>query len=456
MNKFNFKLLIPLSMFLILTIPFLNVLPYMDGNIDFVQVFDFYKGGFNQYFNNWNTVHPPFKLLLIYPVFSIFGPSQYIYNIIGIIFGVIGIASIYLLTKKITNERTAFLAAIFLSIYPLFIANSIFVMRDLMLTSLIILSLYFYSSKKYFLYSISISLSVLTKETGLLLPLIIIAIEIFFLFKNKFIINKAILIKLSFLVIPLLVYYFWKYYLSVNRKNSWSEWIFTNNENKSAIYTIFNNISTFNFLNPYAQAHLKQLLFLNFNWIYILIIINLVLLYILKKKFKHNLKPEIYKTIIVIILFVIAYCLSVLTLQTYTIPRYALPIIPFIIIGLAKSIDSIKNKLIFRFTSILIFILMITSLFSSVDPVAKNLWGINDIFNHKIYALNDHMAGNDGITYNLQYLLIAKERSDLIKKSNNTENLISNYCRWIFPDPNNERLMFNALKINSNFSCNQF
>ncbi len=452
----NLKLLLPILVFLCLTMPFIKILPYMDGNIDFIQVLDFYSGGWKQYFANWNTVHPPLKLFIITPLFLIFGPSPLSYNLFGILFGSIGITSIFLLTKKIANEKAAFLTALFLSIYPLFISNSIFIMRDFMITSLILTSLYFYINKKYPLYSLFISLALLTKETAFILPIIIIFIEFFYLIidkKNK--INAYFFLKLFSLLSPIFIYYVWKIFLSTQGKKSWSEWIFTDNENKSAIFTIFNNLFTFNFFNPYAQAHIKQFIFLNFNWVYILIIICSFVFFSFKESNKIDIKSQESKTIFIVIIFVISYILSVLTLQTYTIPRYALPITPFILIGLGISLSKIKNNLLMKSAIIGVISIMVLSLFSSSDPIANYLWGKTKIFNQNIFAVNEHMAGNDGITYNLQYLLIAKQRSEIIQKSMNPNGINSKYCRWIFPDPNNEFKMISYLKLNLNLKCNQ-
>jgi hypothetical protein len=315
--------------------------------------------------------------------------------------------------------------------------------------------LYFYSTKRYIFYAISISLAVLTKETGLLVPVIIIFTEIIFFIIRKEKLNKEFLIKFLSISIPIIIYYLWKMYLTSHGKNSWSEWIFTNNENKSALYTIFNNLTTFNFLNPYAQAHLKQLVFLNFNWLYILIILFAFLFLIFKKQIKLSQDSQVTKTVFSIFVFVILYILSVLTLQTYTIPRYALPIIPFIITGLSKAITDVKNEMYTRIFALSVFSIMIISLFFSLDPIENSIWGKADILGHEIYSLNQHMAGNDGMTYNLEYILIAKERSDLIRNSKTPYGISSKYCYWIFPDPNNELKMLQALKINVNISCNE-
>ena len=373
---------------------------------------------------------------------------------LGIIFGIIGIISIYLLTKDLFGKFSGNLAVLFFSIYPLFIANSIFSMRDAILTSLIICSLLFYKKKNLILYALISSLAITTKETALLLPLIIIFIETIFFLKSRKLNIKPFINYLS-LFIPLVVYYIWKLVLNSYDKDSWSEWIFTETGEKGAVLTIINNITTLGFINAYSEWHWKQVMFLNFNWLYILIIFSAITLYIFNfKKIKFHKSSENLKAFLVIILFVISYFLTVLSLQTYTIPRYALPVIPFLIIGLSKSITALKNDITVKITGTLVFLIVLFSLFNSIDPVAKKIWGNINIFNNNIYALNDHMAGNDGITYNIQYLFIARERSEMIRNATGNE-LISGYCRWVFPDPNNEVKMLNKLKLNPALYCIQ-
>lgn len=458
MNKLkeNLSLIFALILFLLLTLPFITTLPYMDGNIDFVQTLDFYTGGINQYFSNWNTVHPPLKLFLISPFYLLFGVSAASYSVIGIIIGILGVISIYYLTKNLFGRNSANLAAIFFSLSPLFIANSIFSMRDSLLTVFMLISLLFYNKQKFQFYAVLCSLAILTKETGLLLPLIVIFIEVASKIKNRKINLKKDIPNFILISLPLLIYYIWRLFLSSHGKNSWNEWIFTENESKSAIFTIINNLISLDFINPYAIQHWEQFVFLNFNWVYILVIIFGVGIYLVKRKKSYFYKnSQNIKTLSIILLFIISYLLSVLSLQTYTIPRYALPLIPFLVIGLAKSVTILKNIYLRYVLTSFVFILISISLFLSIDPVATHIWGKTNIFGNKIYALNDHLAGNDGITYNMQYLLIAKERSEIINKTNNNGQISSEYCRWVFPDPNNESKMIDVLNIKIELSCIQ-
>jgi 4-amino-4-deoxy-L-arabinose transferase-like glycosyltransferase len=454
MRKRNSFLAIPVIIFLLLTLPFLNVLPYMDGNIDFVQTINFQNGGITEYFSSWNTVHPPLKLLISYFFYSLLGISAISYSLPGILIGVVGIAAIYFLTKTISTSKAAMITALVFSLHPLFISNSIFYMRDQLLTVLLITSLLFYAKRKFLAYATFCSLAIMTKETAMLLPVSVLAAEIILLaIRRKFVI-KDLLSKLL-LLFPFLVYLLWKLYLDSNQKSSWNEWIFTDNKSGSAIGTVINNLISLEFLNPYAFQHWKQLFFLNFNWVLVLVSIMVFILIASKTKFSFLKSSENKGVILTMIFFSLAYFFTVLTIQTYTIPRYALPLIPFIVISFGISVSLIKNRFLSQGLVFACISIIIISLFTSVDPLARKIWGLQEIFGQTIYSTNEHLAGNDGITYNIQYLLISKERSDLIRKGNEQGLIFSKYCRWIFPDPNNETKMLSELNLSPSIPCYQ-
>ena len=67
--KINKTLTVSLIIFSLLTIPFINSIPYLDGNIDFVKSHDFFVGGFGQLLNNWLSVHPPVKEIITFIFF---------------------------------------------------------------------------------------------------------------------------------------------------------------------------------------------------------------------------------------------------------------------------------------------------------------------------------------------------------------------------------------------------
>ena len=440
-----------LILFSFLYLPYINSIPYLDGNIDFVRSWRFYTGGLKEYFENDRTVHPPFKFFLVSLFFRIFGINVFSYNSLGFILGVVGIIFIFKFIKEFLDVEIAKLATPLIAFYPLFLSTGIFSLADYILTILIIVSLYFYLKEKYFWYALTTSVGFLTKETALLIPFIVFLIEILYLWREIFKNSPfQLLKKLFFIILPLTVALIWILILRLSGKKMWSDWIFSETAEKGSFYTILYNLSTFNFLNKYAYQHWRQFFFLNFNWIYCVFdLVGLIIiltrgvnwLKIIKGLKEGNTKT---KTSLIVFLFFVSYFLTVLTFQTYTIPRYALPIIPFFLILTSYSVNVIGKKfsVIKNFLIIFLFATLSISLFFSPDPLAKKIWGKEKVFGETLYALNHHLAGNDGITYNFQYFFILKKRTNfLINKQ------IKNECYWLFPDIRNDRVTLKILNI---------
>src|SRR5438034_3497716 len=182
-THFDAFLLIPITIFSLLFLPFINTIPYLDGNIDFVQTYDFSTGGFHHYFTQWQSVHPPFKLWLADIFYSLLGIHAYSYNIIGFLAVVLGIVAIYYLVEAIAGRLCARVSTMLLAISPLFISASMFYLRDFLLAVFVLSSLWLYSQSKYTLYAIVGSALVLTKETGLLLPVIVFSLDLVYMKK---------------------------------------------------------------------------------------------------------------------------------------------------------------------------------------------------------------------------------------------------------------------------------
>lgn len=444
-------LLLSLLFFSLLFLPFLGSIPYLDGNIDFVQSFDFFKGGFSEYANHNRSLHPPLKVFLSFLVFKTGGVNTFNYTLIGFFFGIIGIVTFFKLLKKLCGIKTARIATLLLGTSPMFLSCGLFSLRDFMLTVFIIMSLFFYLQSKFFCYSLSASFLVLTKDAGLLLPIWVLIIEIVFFLRKRF-----SLLKLASFSLPVIVSLLWFVFLEFNHQKPWSDWIFGETAAKGSMYTIVYNLMTLNFINQYTLQHWLHLFVLNFNWFFwLLAIIGLCFFW----GFCKN-KEEIItfikkcdfrlKTFIIIVFFVISYLFTILSFPTYTIPRYILPLLPFMYLGASLGFNSILTKspfLKFPFSAFCVVIVFL-SLFFSVDPVSLKIWSKITLFGEKIYGLNQHLAGNDGMTYNMQYLFIVKKRTAQIETAHKNNNqIVSNDCYWMFPDPANDFRTMTILKI---------
>lgn len=175
--KIDKILILALAIFLLLTIPFVGSVPYLDGNIDFVKSYDFFIGGFGRLLSNWLSVHPPIKEIVTFIFFVLGGVNPVAYNITGILFGLFGIIVFYKLCEVWTNRGISRIAVLLLCSSPLFLSVGLFSLTDYLLEIFILASFYFYSKQKFSLYFLFTSLALLTKETGLVFVVSVLAVE---------------------------------------------------------------------------------------------------------------------------------------------------------------------------------------------------------------------------------------------------------------------------------------
>lgn len=422
--------------FFIIHLPFLTALPYLDGNIDFVQTHDFYTGGFSRYFANWTSVHPPLKIMLASVFYTIFGFSVFAYNLLGLLMGLLGLWGMHWLAKNY-GLKTAVWAVIFLATSPLFIATSLFSLTDFMLTVWVLIALGFYSREKIFSTTLFTVLAVLTKETALLLPFTLIITELFFpLLHHKRLTNtfKNILI----LLLPFVFYTGWSLFLHWSGKGGWSDWIFAETAAKGSFYTIFYNLFTFGFLNQYAYQNWAQLLFVNSNWVYLLVCTLVSLVIFFTNNNNVILTTSQKKTLICLFFFIVGYVFTVLSFQTYTIIRYGLPVVVILYFLTAVTLGKFAYQKVVFILGILLVVVNLFSQFRSVDRVALAKWGTIRVLGQRFYNLPAHLAGNDGITYNFAYWRMVYKRSQAVYQADKEGLSVRGDCYWLFRDPKND------------------
>lgn len=399
--------------FSLLFIPYLFSFPFLDGEVDFFQCYDFFKGGLYQYLQ-WHTVHPPGKVILVSLLFHLLGVSSFSYNILGLLFGILGIIAMYHLTNTLFDKFVARMSTLLLALSPLYLSTGLFLMRDYMITILILLALLFFLKKQWRLYAFVSFCGAITKEPFLILPLSILIYQCVHDYKNHQV--KKNLNIYVYILLPFICIVLWWIILYANGGKIWSENIYTNTAAYGPYYTIIYNFLTFRFLNISTYQNWLQLLFFNFNWVFAYFITAGVIVFIRKQGHKKLLPIE-FSFICITLLFVGLFSLSVLTIQTFAVARYALPLYPFIFIGVAKSLETItrKNNTL-RFTCLIILgSVVFMSLFYSIDPISRFMWGTTTIYSTTFYGNNNYMAGNDGITYNMQYLHVTQKRTIMIQ-----------------------------------------
>ena len=402
-------LLVFIFFYIIFFFQYLYSLPYMDGAYDFLQSMNMYRYGMAGYIHSAPAVHTPLKSILFTVLFNLFGIGVMQYTILGLITGVLGIIGFYYLSKKLFNKEMSILVTLFFATSPLIFVNSIFSMRDVLITSFYLSSLAFYIRKKYLWYSIAATCAVFSKEPALLLPVAVCIVEAASFFHEKKSWKRLLLLDIPFMGVAC-----WWVLLHANHIQSW-DYVF-NNKSRQSIYAIaLYNLATFQFLNIIFYENILHLFFLNFNWVFWLIGLIGLSIYVRSNKNSPPASFQNIKTIAILLLFFIGFSLTVLSIPTYTITRYIIPLIPCMYLFAVWGVYQLKNYR-YIFSPALIFLVLIhmLSMVASVDPVSVKLWGTEKLYDQTLYKLDTKLGGSDAVLYNLQLASIINKRSYIV------------------------------------------
>ncbi len=113
--------------------------------------------------------HPLLFHFLAASWMKIFGESIFVAKSFALVVSILLLITVFLTGKSIFNKDSGLLAAILLFLQPVFLAQSSFILLEIFLALLGLLTLFFFFKKKWLLYALSGSALILTKESGLFL-----------------------------------------------------------------------------------------------------------------------------------------------------------------------------------------------------------------------------------------------------------------------------------------------
>jgi 4-amino-4-deoxy-L-arabinose transferase-like glycosyltransferase len=153
--------------------------------------------------------HPPLYAYLLLCVHLIFGSSIIGYRMLSVILGTLTIVLVFYFGKMLYNETIGIFAALIMSIFPPHVIMSRLIMMDVVLTFFGTFALYGYfvgemnnSRKLMILGTLSSISAILSKEPGILIPMIFI---IWCLLQRRFSLYNALAI-----IPPYFIYAIWK------------------------------------------------------------------------------------------------------------------------------------------------------------------------------------------------------------------------------------------------------
>lgn len=398
----HFLIVIPIAIFSILFIPFLNTIPCGNRLEPYVQAVSFYTDGL-MIFLQKRFVYPPVISMLPGVFFKFLGVSVFSYNLLGYSFGILGIVGFYYLCRHMFPQKKGIplISALLLCTFPTFISNGVNPTDYYLVTILCILCFLFYSKNKINMYAITSSLVVLTKDIALLIPFSIIAIDIMYAFRKKVFNKQYLLSRLPFLIVPFFVYFLWFFVVRSNGTSVWHENFYGDTRYNEIFYNSIYNTLTFNFFNEVAVRHVPFLLYLNFNWIYWLTA-GLGLVYFMREK-------KLDKSIIVdpktlgILLFCVLYIYVILIAETEPFPGQNLPVIPYLIIMASLPIATFTGKNMHRvfFAFIIFTVFTFFHLFYPKDPISTIIWDQKMVNEQRIYYLSKTNKKSNFLAYHM-------------------------------------------------------
>lgn len=120
-----------------------------------------------------NLEHPPLAKALMAASMSVFGNNGLGWRLPSVIAGTLALAIVYFLTRRWTDEKTAFLATFLLGFETLWFIHSSVAMLDIIAIFFGLLGIYWFVSDQKVLAGIALGLAMLSKETlFLLLPIL--------------------------------------------------------------------------------------------------------------------------------------------------------------------------------------------------------------------------------------------------------------------------------------------
>lgn len=401
-NSSHFLIVIPIAIFSILFIPFLNTIPCGNRVEPYMQAVSFYTDGLMTFLQK-RFVYPPAISMLPSVFFKFLGVSVFSYNLLGYSFGILGIIGVYYLCRYIFPQKKGapLISALLLCTFPTFISNGVNPTDYYLVTILCILCFLFYSKNKINMYAITSSLAVLTKDIALLLPFSIIAIDSMYAFRKNVFNKQYLLSRLPFLIVPFFVYFLWFFVVRSNGANVWHENFYGDTRYNEIFYNSIYNTLTFNFFNEVAVRHVPFLLYLNFNWVYWLIA-GLGFIYLVRIT-KIDKSTIVNPTTLSILLFCVLYIYVILIAETEPIPGQNLPIMPYLIIMASLPIATFTGKNMHRviLASIVFTVFTFLHLFYPKDPISTIIWDQKMVNEQRVYYLSKINKKENFLVYHM-------------------------------------------------------
>jgi hypothetical protein len=293
--------------------------------------------------------HPLLFVFIYACFFKIFGTSVLTAHIFTCLISILFVSVAYRIAERFFSPNVALLSSLLLVVQPLFFAQAVFVLPEIMLGVFSLFSIYFYLEKKTAVASIFATLALLTKETAIVLPLVMLMMEGIKFYRKEIMFRKLF----SVCLIIGLPYYIFGLFIIIQRiQNGWFFYPY---------HTGFISFSP-------ESIYWRLIGYLNFiftrqgriTWLIVLIVAIPVAIFWNKINIKNAVVGiwKEFSTETFVLSTLVLYAIGILCYSglNYTLQRYLLLIYPVFTISIVLIVfHLLRKKIILTYGIILLF-----------------------------------------------------------------------------------------------------
>ncbi len=291
--------------------------------------------------------HPLLFMFVYACFFKLFGTSLVGAHIFTCLISILFLGIAYQIGKRFFSADIALLSVILMTVQPLFFAQAVFVLPEIMLGVFSLLSIYFYLDKKLWTSSLYASLALLTKETAIVLPIVMLLMEVIRFYRKELTFRQLI----SSLLIIFIPFYVFGLFIIIQRiQNGWFFYPYHTgfiSFDPSSIYWRLTGYLNFIFIR---QGRI--------TWLIVISVFTVVAIFRHKTQLRQTILKKwqefpphyfVFATLFIYVLGILGYSALNFPLQRYVLLIY--PVFTLLIVWMVFRL--VKEKKIFAYPIVL-------------------------------------------------------------------------------------------------------
>jgi len=160
--------------------------------------------------------HPMLYVFFTASFSHFFGKDVFSMHLFNLVVSILTLFSFYYINTKLFSKKIALFSIVIIIVQPLFLAQSIMVLPEMMLVLFMLWSIYYFLNENWLGYFIATSLALFTKETAVFMPLVF---SFVFIFWNLMVYRKISFKKNLFIFLPFISFFL---FLQIQKiQNGW-------------------------------------------------------------------------------------------------------------------------------------------------------------------------------------------------------------------------------------------